>query len=180
MMNKSGPDKDINNVTSTMQGLGLTSQEKQDPPIINRDQEVMVGNSQQETPDSDDNTAETSDETMPLTGGLAGLKDKMKKTSTSEKQVMGEMQELREELRTFRETNSKGTDKLADQVQALKSTIDKLVPLMERQIPLMEAQISWNQQVFELLDKQMKMQQAAIQAQKDTFDKYSGPAGDKQ
>ena len=142
----------------------------------------MVGNSQQETPDqdSDDNTAETSDETMPLTGGLAGLKDKMKKTSTSEKQVMGEMQELREELRTFRETNSKGTDKLADQVQALKSTIDKLVPLMERQIPLMEAQISWNQQVFELLDKQMKMQQAAIQAQKDTFDKYSGPAGDKQ
>ena len=103
----------------------------------------------------------------------------MKKTSTSEKQVMGEMQELREEFRTFRETNSKGTDKLADQVQALKSTIDKLVPLMERQIPLMEAQISWNQQVFELLDKQMKMQQAAIHAQKDTFDKYSDPAGDK-
>ena len=51
---------------------------------------------------------------------------------------------------------------------------------MERQIPLMEAQISWNQQVFELLDKQMKMQHAAVQAQKDTFDKYSGPAGDKQ
>ena len=51
---------------------------------------------------------------------------------------------------------------------------------MECQIPLMEAQISWNQHVFELLDKQMKMQQAAIQAQKDTFDKYSGPAGDKQ
>ena len=50
-----------------MQGLELTSQEKQDPPIINRDNEVMVGNSQQETPDrdSDDNTAETLDETMP-------------------------------------------------------------------------------------------------------------------
>ena len=50
-----------------MQGLGLTSQEKQDPPIVNQDHELMVGNSQQEIPDrdSDENTAETLDETMP-------------------------------------------------------------------------------------------------------------------
>ena len=182
IMNQTGPDNDINNVTSTMQELGLASQEKQDPPITNQDQEAMAGNSQHEPPeeDSDDNPAEaniSNEETMPL---MDGLKAKMKRTSASEKQLTGEMQQLRDELKTFQETSSKGTDKLADQVQGLKSTMDKLIPLMERQIPLMEAQISWNQQVFELLDKQMKMQHAAVQAQKDTFDKYSGPAGDKQ
>ena len=65
-------------------------------------------------------------------------------------------------------------------MQALKATIDKLIPLMERQIPLMEAQITWTQQMFGLLDKQMKMQQAVIQAQQVTLDKYSDPAGDRQ
>ena len=219
-INQGEPDEDlVINVTSTMQELGLAGQEKQDQPIINRDKEVMAGNSKHESPDedSDDNPAEAStsnEETMSL---ISGLKAKMKKTSVSKQQLPGtsnqqlpgtsnqqlpgtsnqqlpvskqqlpgssnqqlpgEMQQLRDELQMLRDT--KATNKMAVSMQALKATIDKLIPLMERQIPLMEAQITWTQQMFGLLDKQMKMQQAVIQAQQVTLDKYSDPAGDRQ
>ena len=211
-INQGEPDEDlVINVTSTMQELGLAGQEKQDQPIINRDKEVMAGNSKLESPDEDldDNPAEAStsnEETMSL---ISGLKAKMKKTSVSKQQLPGtsnqqlpgtsnqqlpvskqqlpgssnqqlpgEMQQLRDELQMLRDT--KATNKMAVSMQALKATIDKLIPLMERQIPLMEAQITWTQQMFGLLDKQMKMQQAVIQAQQVTLDKYSDPAGDRQ
>ena len=174
-INPAGPDSDINNVTSTMEKLVLANPEQQNPPISSEQAlEARIASIQQESADnSDSDTSEASVEVIENMPLIPGLKGKLKKSSASDNELATSIQQLSRGIQSFQEENAREMSKLTAQLQALCSTVERIIPMMERHI-------TWSQQISELLQTQLQEQPVSTQVKTVAPDEAGTLTGEKQ